>query len=127
MKSDGAIRTDIYKHLRGKSLCKAVTGILSKTGRPPKSDKEDVVISILSNEGTQEQTAHVNVNVYVRDNEVNEEDTPRTEELCELAWNDLESFHTDEYHAHAISQRTYPTATGEHVINNLVEYKLIND
>lgn len=130
MKSDGAIKTDIYKYLRGKSLCNAVTGVLSKTGRPAKSQNEDVVISIVSNEGTQEQTAVLNVNIYVRDNEVEghyEEDTLRLEELCKLAWNDLESFRTDEYNVHATSQRIYATAVGEHMINNTIEYKLIND
>lgn len=130
MKTDGAIRTDIYKHLRDKSLCTAVTGVLSKTGRPAKSEKEDVVISIVSNEGIQEQIAIVNVNVYVKDYDVDghfEENTIRVEELCELAWNDMESFRTDDYCVHAVSQRVYATDAGEHVINNRLEYKLIND
>lgn len=129
MKSDGAIKTDIYKYLRGKSLCNAVTGVLSKKGRPANPQNEDVVISIVSNEGTQTQTAVVNVNIYVRDDDVDGhyEETPRIEELCKLAWDDLKSFHTDEYSAHATSQRVYPTEVGEHMINNTIEYKLIND
>ena len=131
MKSDGSIKTDIYRHLKDSDLVKSVSGMLSKTGRPKgKPLLEDIVISILSNEGTQLQTAVINVNIYTQDNEVDgkfEENSLRVDELCSLSWSLLESFRTDEYSAHAIAQRVYATESGEHVINNQIEYKLLNN
>lgn len=131
MRSDGAIKTDIYRHIKGSALVKSVNGKLSKTIRPKsKPLQEDIVISILSNQGVQLQTAVVNVNIYTQDNDVDgqfEENTLRVEELCNLSWTLLESFRTDEYVAHAVGQRVYQTDSGEHVINNQIEYKLINE
>ena len=130
MKSDGAIKTDVYRYINESGFMNNVNGKLSKTMRPHNSQKEDVVISILANEGTQLQTAIINVNIYIQDQDVDgqfEENTIRVDEICKLAWNLLEMFRTSEYVAHAIEQRVYATSTGEHVINNQVEYKLIND
>lgn len=130
MKSDGAIKTDVYRYINASGFMNNVNGRLSKTMRPHNSRKEDVVISILANEGTQLQTAIVNVNIYIQDQDVDgqfEENTVRLEEICKKAWNLLEMFRTDDYVVHAIEQRVYATESGEHVINNQVEYKLIND
>lgn len=57
MKSDGAIKTDVYRYINESGFMNNVNGKLSKTMRPHNSHKEDVVISILANEGTQLQTA----------------------------------------------------------------------
>ena len=130
MKSDGSIKTDVYRYINESGFMSNVNGKLSKTMRPHNSHKEDVVISILANEGTQLQTAIINVNIYIQDQDVDgqfEENTIRLEEICIMAWNLLETFRTGKYVAHAIEQRVYATKTGEHVINNQVEYKLIND
>lgn len=130
MKSDGAIKTDVYRYIKESGFMNSVNGKLSKTMRPHNSRNEDVVISILSNEGTQLQAAIVNVNIYIKDQDIDgqfEENTIRVDEICKLAWNLLETFRTSEYAAHAIEQRVYAASTGEHVINNQVEYKLIND
>lgn len=130
MKSDGAIKTDVYRYINESGFMNNVNGKLSKTMRPHNSHKEDVVISILANEGTQLQTAIINVNIYIQDQDVDgqfEENTIRVDEICKLAWNLLGTFRTSEYAAHAIVQRVYAISTGEHVINNQVEYKLIND
>lgn len=130
MKSDGAIKTDVYRYIKESGFMNNVNGKLSKTMRPHNSHKEDVVLSILANEGTQLQTAILNVNIYIQDQDVDgqfEEDTIRLEEICKMAWNLLEMFRKSGYVAHAIKQRVYATSTGEHVINNQVEYKLIND
>lgn len=130
MKSDGAIKTDVYRYIKQSEFMKLVNGQLSKTKRPHNSHTEDVVISILANEGTQQQKAVVNVNIYIQDIDVGgqfEEKTMRVDEICEKAWNLLKKFSTDEYNAHATEQRVYATDSGEHVINNQVEYKLIND
>lgn len=130
MRSDGTIRTDIYHYIKGSVLDNATNGMVTKKKRPAKSHKEDVVISILSNEGVQNQTAIINVNIYVQDDDVEgqfEEKTDRVDELCEIAWKLLEHFRTDEYVAQAIKQRVYPTDSGEHIINNQIEYKTLND
>lgn len=130
MKSDGAIKTDVYRYIKASGFMNNVNGKLSKTLRPHNSREEDVVISILANEGTQLQTAIINVNIYIQDNDVDgqfEENCIRVEEICKLSWSLLETFRTSEYAAHAIEQRVYATSTGEHVINNQIEYKLIND
>ena len=91
MKSD----IEIQKFVRGKlinmELAKAVTGKVCDRERPANSDKEDIVISILANEGAgQIQTAFVNVNIYVSDiynteSDDWERDTIRCDELCNLA------------------------------------------
>ena len=130
MKSDGAIKTDVYRYINQSGFMSNVNGKLSKTKRPHNSHAEDVVISILANEGTQLQTAVVNVNIYTQDLDVDgqfEENTIRLDEICEKSWKLLEMFNSDEYNAHAIEQRVYATESGEHVINNQVEYKLLND
>lgn len=130
MKSDGAIKTDVYRYIKQSGFMGNLSGKLSKTKRPHNSHAEDVVISILANEGTQLQTAILNVNIYTQDLNVEgqfEENTIRNDEICEKSWKLLEKFRTNEYSAHAIGQRVYATDSGEHVINNQVEYKLIND
>lgn len=130
MKSDGSIKTDIYKHIHQSGFMSNVNGRLSKTKRPHNSHQEDVVISILANEGTQTQTAIINVNIYIQDLHRDgqfEENTIRIDDLCVKSWKVLESFRTNEYVAHAIGQRVFATESGEHIINNQVEYKIIND
>ena len=91
MKSD----IEILKFVRGKlikmGLAKSVTGKVCDRERPANSSKEDIVISVLANEGAgQIQTAFVNVNVYVSDifnSSSNdwERDTKRCDTLCNLA------------------------------------------
>lgn len=130
MRSDGAIKTDMYRYINQSGFMDNVSGKLSKTMRPHNSKAEDVVISILANEGTQQQTAILNVNIYIQDFDIDgqfEENTARVDEICEKAWILLENFHTEEYYAHATEQRVYATSTGEHVINNQIEYKILND
>lgn len=91
MKSD----IEIQKFVRGKlinmELADAITGKVCDRERPANSAKEDIVISVLANEGAgQIQTAFVNVNIYVSDifNSVSddwERDTIRCDYLCDLA------------------------------------------
>lgn len=90
MKSDIDIAKFVYHKIKGSSLESDITGKLSDRGRPNKSDREDIVISVLANEGCgQIQRAYVNVNVYVRDQwnartKAWEKNTQRVGELCEL-------------------------------------------
>lgn len=91
MKSD----IEILKFVRGRlvkmKLANVVTGKVSDRERPANSAREDIVISVLANEGAgQVQTAFVNVNIYVSDifnteSDDWERDTIRCNCLCNLA------------------------------------------
>lgn len=140
MKSDIEIQKFVYHKIKGTDLERNVTGKLSDRGRPNKSDKEDIVISILANEGCgQIQRAYVNVNVYVSDQWNSETksweiDTERISELCELC-KFLVSIRKDEYHTipSKCSQNTNPTNVSyenghtEHFINNKLYIEINNE
>lgn len=140
MKSDVEIKDFVYHKIKGTELERAVTGKLSKKGRPNKSDKEDIVISVLSNEGCgQTQRAYVNVNIYVRDKwnaetKAWEEATERVGELCDLS-KFLFSIRKDDFHTvpSECSQKTNPTGVSfedghtEHFINNKLYIEINND
>lgn len=88
MKSDIDIKDAIYDLIKGSSLAEAVNGELLKTRRPKNSEKEDIVISVVANEGVQSQEAVVNVNIYVEDNILDgqpEEDSIRCRVLSQAA------------------------------------------
>jgi len=131
MRSDEDIKTDIFKFIKGSELHRSVSGKLSKRKRPKGSDKEDILISIIANENGQVQTAYVNVNIYVRDVNVDgqdEEDTLRIASLSTLADNLLGEFYGQEYTLKMLSQRVLEVpGAAEHVINNKVEYKTLNE
>lgn len=139
MKTDNALKTDIYKAIKGTDLEKAVSGTLSKRGRPNGSRSEDIVISILANEGCGEiQRAYVNVNIYVSDKRNSktkawEPDDVRLDELsmlCEF----LFSLIGDNWHtvASECSQTSKPTGATfedghtEHFINNKLFIEIYN-
>lgn len=132
MRTDTEIKDGIYGYIKGTSLEAAVTGQLLKTRRPKNSDKEDIVISVLANEGNQEQEAVVNVNIYVEDNIVDgqpEEDTIRCLELGGIAKEILEVFRVDGARV-ALSRppRTFEAeGIAWHIINCRLNYHLINE
>ena len=140
MKSDIEIAKFVYHKIKGSSLEKDVTGKLSDRGRPDKSDKEDIVISVLANEGCgQIQRAYVNVNVYVCDQWNSstkswEKHTERVGKLCELS-KFLFNMHEEEYHIvpRECSQKVMPTGVSfesghtEHFINNKLYIEICNE
>ena len=91
MLSDIDILDEFYPLVKDLPLLAEVSGVLSNRGRPTGSDKEDVVISILANDGAgQIQKAFVNVRVYVSDlkNDVTKDwelNKQRCRKLCELS------------------------------------------
>ena len=111
MKSD----IEIQKFVRGKlidmELADTVTGKVCDRERPANSSKEDIVISVLANDGAgQIQTALVNVNVYVSDifnasSDDWERDTIRCDHLCDLA-KSLYSMHEGDFIV--IAERSTP-------------------
>ncbi len=132
MKSDIDIKDDIYKHIKGSALEKAVTGKLCKASkRPFNSNKEDIIISILDNGSGQMQEAFVNVNIYVKDNirdgeaEMND---MRCRELCKIAIQVLETGHGESYRFTLKKQRVLEVnGKNEHLINNKLFYKVNNE
>ena len=131
MKSDIAIKTDIYKRVVDSDLAREVTGVIRKTGkRPHGSKKEDIVISMLANTNSEIQVATVNVNIYVAANVVDrqaEEDTVRLRTLCDLASRLFDVLWGDDYRARLLEQRVIEVdGADEYVINNKIEYKNTN-
>lgn len=131
MKVDDEIRTDVYKHIVGSELERAVTGVVRKTKRPHGSKKEDIVISVLANQNGQVQEATVNVNIYVSDIVVKgqpEEDTARCRVLSKIAAELFEVFRGSDFRACLESQHVFEVeGADEHVINNRIEYKQLNE
>ena len=143
MKSDIEIAKLVRSRITESSLeasVKPTGGKLSDRGRPNGSDKEDIVISVLSNEGAgQIQQAFVNVNIYVKDqwNEETkgwEQHTKRVFELCEKS-KFLFSIIGDGWHVvpNKSSQKVFPLGTSfedghtEHFINNKIYIEINNE
>lgn len=141
MKSDIEIQKWFYHKIKGTELEKTVSGILSDRGRPNGSESEDIVISVLANNGGgQEQTAYVNINIYVKDqwnaeSGTWERDTIRLAELCDLS-KFLCNLYGDEYSVIAKDSNpptvlpagvTFQDGHTEHFINNRLFIKICND
>ena len=132
MKSDIAIKMDVFQHVKGSALHREVTGQLRMTGKRPHNSKlEDIVISVLANLNGQVQSATVNVNIYVAANIVDrqpEEQTLRLETLCNLSSELFDVFRGDDFRARLLEQRVYEVeGADEYVINNKIEYKQVNE
>lgn len=133
MKSDILIKDDIYNVVKASPIASAVTGKINKQGvRPKGSMLEDVVINVIANENGQIQDASVNVNVYVADDikpdGQNQEATIRLRELCSICADALERGQGIDFRFTLESQRVIAVdGTKEHVINNKLKYKQINE
>lgn len=132
MRNEFKIKTDIYHILKTTDLIKRISGKLSKTLRPDGSDKEDVVISVLSDpSATQIEEVFVNVNIYVPDvkrGNQYEENTIRLEQLCELSFDALRSVIGDGFKLSLATQKTFEVpGKNEHFINNKVLYQICNE
>lgn len=131
MKSDIEIKDDIYLFMKDSALVKEVSGTLSKRKRPKDSKKEDIIISILDNQNRQKQEAFVNVNIYVQDQDEEgqmQEDSPRLRKLCKMAEELLDVGRKGSFRFNLDKQRVFEVPdTNEHVINNRLLYKQINE
>ena len=133
MKSDILIKDDVYAIIKQSPIAAAVTGKVCKQGvRPKGSDKEDVVIAVVTNMNGQIQEAVVNVNIYVKDDiksdGQNQEATIRLRELCRIASETLEVGSGEDFRFTLESQRVIEVQeTQEHVINNRLIYKQVNE
>ena len=131
MKSDIDIKDELYLALKGSPLANAVSGQLLKTRRPKNSTKEDIIISVLANEGNQKQEAVVNVNIYVEDNIIDgqaEEDTIRLRELCGVAEETMKTIRIRPVLLRVSPPRVFEVeGVNWHIINNRISYKIINE
>lgn len=135
MKSDIEIKDDVYAVLKDSDLMAELKGVLTKTVRPLNSTKEDAVISVLANSNGQIQTAFVNVNIYVADKlrkqgsqQWYEEDSVRLRTIGNLAKELFESVVAEDFMLKLDEQRVMAAGNGtEHVINNKLRYKTINN
>lgn len=135
MISDIEVKDNLYRFIKGSVLEYAVTGVLSKTVRPKNSDKEDIVISVISNMSGQIQEIYANVNIYVKDLSItmdgqtqNEMNVTRCRELCRLAFDLLEVGSGEDFRFEIESQRVITVDDIQHhVINNKILYKQVND
>lgn len=135
MKSDIDIKDDVYKVICASRIKSVVNGSICKRKRPKYSMGfpllEDVCIAVIANNTSQAQTAYVNVNIYVQDDDVNgqsEEKSKRLRELCQLSFETFDGVHGNDFRLSMSEQRVNPSeGTGEHIINNKVLYQTIND
>jgi hypothetical protein len=131
MKSDASIKTLVYGVVAPSALAKAVTGIVSKIGRPDGSTAEDIVISVLDGDNGQLQQFIVNVNIYVADvlNDKGKylENSKRVEALSNQAISLFESYIGPSYRMELTKQRVLPVEDkNERVINNRVLLTYVN-
>lgn len=131
MRNEMEIKDDIYHLLKGSDLVKNVSGKLSKTLRPDGSDKEDVVITVLSeNPDRQLQEVYLNVNVYVADVKRGNqyiENTIRLKELMTLSKDAFDLAKRKGYRLTLENQKSYEVpGKNEHFINNKILYHFCN-
>lgn len=130
MKTDEDIKQDVWEYILSTELAEEVTGVIKRDRRPADSTKEDVIVSILSNENGQNQKATVNVNIYVKDKPAGREKDPdhdRLKVLSTLSYQTFNVFHGYSYRARLLSQRVTAVGEDEHVITNKIEYKQNNE
>ena len=131
MKTDIDIKDIVYNIVKDSELSTIVTGIVSKAGRPDGSQDEDIVISVLANQNAQEQTAFINVNIFVQDLKKDTsfiENTIRLRELCRLSADLFNVINQGDYRITLDTQRVLEqSATNEHFINNKLLYRTLNE
>ena len=132
MKSDVEVRQDVFSVLKAAGINEIIGGSLRYIPRAEKSKAEDCVISVLDSNNAQIQDCIVNVNVYVQNissGGESVENVTRTKQLAgifeTLFKNDI---HTDDFSMFLEKQRILPVVgKDEHVINNRINYKSINE
>lgn len=131
MGTDIDIKDLVYSIVSESELAENISGQIRKSLRPKDSTAEDIVISMLANENGEVQEAFVNVNVYVPDILIDgqaEENSSRLRELCTLCSELLEVQHGTGWRMTMDTQRVMAVdGRDEHMINNKLLYKQINE
>ncbi len=132
MKSDVEVRQDVFSVLKAAGIKEIIGGSLRYIPRAEKSKAEDCIISVLDSNNAQIQDCIVNVNVYVPNitsGGESVENVTRTKQLASvfetMFRNDI---HTEDFSLFLEKQRILPVVgKDEHVINNRINYKTINE
>lgn len=130
MKNDERIKQDVQDYIFTTSIPDEVSGVVKRDRRPQGSTMEDVIISVLANENGQNQTATVNVNIYVKDKPAGNQKDPdheRLDVLADMSQKVFNVFRGSDFRARLLSQRITAVGEGEHVITNKIEYKQNNE
>ncbi len=124
------IKDIVYSIVKSSDLANSVSGIVSKTIRPTGSDKEDIIISVLDNEGCQMQQFIVNVNIYVSDlvkDKDHIEDSARIRLLCSKSIQLFESIVKENWRCELQKQVVLKVeGKNEHCINNRILINYLN-
>lgn len=124
------IKDIVYSIVKSSDLAQAVSGIVSKTIRPTSSEKEDIIISVLDNEGCQMQQFILNVNIYVSDLVKEKdyiEDSARIRLLCSKAIQLFESIVKENWRCELQKQVVLKVeGKNEHCINNRILINYLN-
>lgn len=108
-----------------KGLKPFVNGDAYKEERPPKSNKEDIVVNVLASEPSSAQQTIVNVNIYVKDKQVKVNEisyfAPNSERLAEVETKAIEYLkenYEGDFFFYCISCNTLKEQiTNEHFLN----------
>ena len=135
IKTDIDVKDELYAWIKTSSLITGenkVSGTVYKDQRPLNSDKEDIIISVLSRTAdSQIQDFIVNVNVYVKDSQRAKEtveDTPRIRTLSRLSANLFEYRNTGNMKIALSAQEVFKANDIPwHVINNRLNISYNNE
>jgi len=124
------IKDIVYMLVKSSDLANSANGIVSKTIRPTDSNAEDIVISVLDQEGKQMQQFILNVNIYVSDL-IKEKDiienSQRIRLLCTKSIELFESIVTDNWRCELQKQIIIKVeGKDEHCINNRILINYLN-
>lgn len=130
IRTDEQITHDVWSAIKGTALERSITGQVKKDLRPANSQKEDVVVKVLSSTANQEQRAFVNVNIYVADifgAGQYEKNRDRCSELGSIAAEMLKSKNSGAFRWDLDSMHTVPQPeTNEHIVNLKIIYRYLN-
>lgn len=130
MKTPEDIFDDIYDHIKGSELEAECSGILSEE-RPKGSVKEDITIVVFGPTGKQEQTASVNVNIFVPDIQIDGQwrrDKQRCRILARIASVVLKHQGQNKDYQFTLGQQGIAKSyegKNEHIINTRLDYRSV--
>ncbi|MBO0947283.1 hypothetical protein [Fibrella forsythiae] len=128
------VLTILSQRLKNSDLEEAITGKVRKLKRPAKSKLEDVVINTIAVSPNQIQLATANVNIYVPDLLIQEEEGSQSEanlirlkELGQLAIELLEGVYTQAY-CYTLGKQyiVEEPLTNSHYLNIRVEFQFFS-
>ncbi|MHA8064929.1 hypothetical protein [Aquirufa aurantiipilula] len=130
MKTLFDLQTILFQKIKGSSLENAITGGIYKGKRPQNSTLEDIVINAITIDSETLQTGAANVNIYVRDQEVNVDgtiqqlpDSARLSVLADLAIPLLESVYGPNYNFYIAGQGIFDEPEiNQHSINLKIRF-----